>query len=143
MFILPKKYIFYKQGEIFYSELIFQGDKGIIGVPFFSLFHTLFDKEKKVLRFYPNNFEYIERGEIEEKEGEDEGGDDDGGKGGEDEPEDKGFNKIYLLYIIPSVAAIIIIALVIIYCLKNKKAKNKDNFELGLAPNDEENILVN
>ena len=143
MFILPKKYIFYKQGEIFYSELIFQGDKGIIGVPFFSLFHTLFNKEKKVLRFYPNNFEYIERGEIEEKEGEDEGGDDDGGKEGEDEPEDKGFNMIYLLYIIPSVAAIIIIAIVIIYCLKNKKAKNKDNFELGLAPNDEENILVN
>jgi len=138
MFILPKKYIFYKQEEVFYSDLIFQGDNGIIGNPFFYLFHTLFDKEKKMLRFYPKNTEFIETGEIEEKE------EDEGGEGGEGKPENKGFKMIYLLYIIPPVVAILIIIVVIIYCLKNKKRKNKDNFDLGFGPNEEENdILVN
>ena len=138
-FILPKEHIFYKLKDVYYSKVIFQGENGIIGTPFFSLFHTMFDKEKKMLRFYPKKTELIERGEIEEKE--------DNGNNQpqpEPEPEKKGFDTTYLYYIIPSaVVVIVIIVVLIILCIRNQRGKHKESFVLGLQQNDEENALTN
>ena len=65
--LLPKEYFFYKIEKIYYSRIIFNGQNCIIGTPFFYLFHTMFDKEERMLRFYPKNLEHIEK--REEKEG--------------------------------------------------------------------------
>lgn len=130
MFIIPKEFAFYQHFGISYSKIIFQGENAIIGTPFFILFHTLFDKEKKMLRFYPKQSEWIERGQIEEEDP-------------ESDSENKGFNINYLFYIIPSIIIVIIIIIIVIVFVRKKKGNNKDNFEFGLEQNDEENALVN
>ena len=83
-----------------------------------------------MLRFYPKKNEGIERGQIEEEDP-------------ESDSENKGFNMNYLFYIIPSIIIVIIIVIIVIVFVRKKKGNNKDNFEFGLEPNDEENALVN
>ena len=61
IFIIPKETIFMKNKDNYYysrvsfSDDIFDGEAYIIGNPFFLIFHTLFDKDKEKLYFYPNN----------------------------------------------------------------------------------------
>ena len=53
--ILPSYNIFYRQGQFYYSRVIFTKSSQlfIIGSPFFFIYHTLFDKESERLVFYP------------------------------------------------------------------------------------------
>ena len=129
-FILPKEYFFYKIEEIYYSRIIFNGQNCIIGTPFFYLFHTMFDKEERMLRFYPKNLEhieYFEKGE-EEKGGQEEG---DGGNGGTEgnggnsgdndkESDEDGFKSIYLIHILLPIG-IVFVAIFILLIFQGKK----------------------
>ena len=129
-FILPKEYFFYKIEQIYYSRIIFNGQNCIIGTPFFYLFHTMFDKESKMLRFYPKNLEhieYFEKGE-EEKGGQEEG---DGGNGGTEgnggnsgdndkESDEDGFKPIHLLCVFLPICIIIIAGMIFLFFHFNK-----------------------
>ena len=58
-FIIPKNYVFYYSAQggtnFVYAMITFEESKSIyiIGSVFFFVFHTLFDEEGKVLKFYP------------------------------------------------------------------------------------------
>ena len=132
-FLLTKDYIFYEKENVYYSKIIFNGENGIIGTPFFSIFHTMFDKEKKMLRFYPKSPEYIERGDIEEKEEPEKD---------KIEPEEGGFKMVYLVYIFIPLVIIIIVILVVI-CAKIHRNKKGENLMNDLEQNDEENAILN
>lgn len=143
LFILPKEFIFEKIEDIYYSKIICNGNNVIIGTPFFSLFHTMFDKENKMLRFYPKNEKYIERGKIEEGEEEKKGeGEKEKGKGeSEREIGNEGFKLIYLAYIIPPSVIFIAIIIVIICCVKMKKDKKANSFISGINEVNNDSII--
>ena len=59
--IVPKDIGFYRAfRNLYYSRVLFAQGNFIIGSPFFTTFHTLFDKENEKLHFYPENPKYIE-----------------------------------------------------------------------------------
>lgn len=49
-----------KRDSFYYSQFLFVENRFIIGSPFFLAFHTLFDKEKEMLLFYPEELNNIE-----------------------------------------------------------------------------------
>ena len=54
--VMPKRYAYYygPAYNYIYSTTIFTGsNKYVIGSPFFFVFHTLFDREGGILKFYP------------------------------------------------------------------------------------------
>ena len=68
VFIIPKEAVFQLHSDKFYySRVVFADDlfvEGayIIGNPFFLIFHTLFDKDKEKLHFYPIDPQYLIKG---------------------------------------------------------------------------------
>ena len=68
-FILSKDLFFYKYENYdeyphyttYYSKIIFYEDKCILGMPFFSAFHTLFDKDNEKMHFYPEKDNTIQK----------------------------------------------------------------------------------
>ena len=68
VFIIPKEYIFQLNSDYFYysrvvfADDLFVGGAYIIGNPFFLIFHTLFDKDKEKLHFYPIDSQYLIKG---------------------------------------------------------------------------------
>ena len=67
-FIIPKDFIFQKNIDNYYyskvsfSDNLFVEGAYIIGNPFFLIFHTLFDKDKEKLHFYPIDKKYLIKG---------------------------------------------------------------------------------
>jgi hypothetical protein len=71
-FILPGEHFFYLNHNIGFSKIMFlnslesesesDDDVFIIGSPFFMFFHILFDSYSKELHFYPENSEYLIKG---------------------------------------------------------------------------------
>ena len=101
-FVLPNENMFYKIEEIYYSKILFNGQKCIIGTPFFSLYHTMFGTEEKE----------------DKKENTD------------PKPDESGFKTIYLLYILLP-AGVVIIGIIVLIVIFRKKKKNKENIDLG------------
>ena len=86
-----------------------------------------------MLRFYPKSPEYIERGDIEEKEEPEKD---------KIEPEEGVFKMVYLVYIFIPLVIIIIVILVVI-CAKIHRNKKGENLMNDLEQNDEENAILN
>ena len=64
-FMIPNHLLFYSEGGLAYSYILFVltknkvGSSYIFGSPFFMSFHTLFDNDNKRLEFYPLDPSYI------------------------------------------------------------------------------------
>ena len=67
-FVLPAQYFFYFNKNVGFSKIMFQesldydNDAFIIGSPFFMLFHILFDSYSKELHFFPEQKEFLIKG---------------------------------------------------------------------------------
>ena len=112
-YIIPKEYAYYYtygDNKNVYSIIAFSDSTiPIIGSVFFFLFHTLFDEEKRELKFYPI------KGSIE-----------------------GGLSTITIIIIVSaSVIAVIILILIIYYCIKNRKPTNSpgQDYNAPLYPN--------
>lgn len=64
-FIIPNHLVFYTEGGLAYSYILFvltnnkNGSPYIFGSPFFMSYHTLFDNDNKKMEFYPLDPSYI------------------------------------------------------------------------------------
>lgn len=53
---IPFRYLYYKNGDYYYSRIQFlTSNTYILGSPFFFTYHTLFDRDNGKLHFYPHN----------------------------------------------------------------------------------------
>ena len=94
----------YPTSTTYYSKIVFFEDKCILGMPFFSVFHTLFDKDNEKIHFYSEKDGYIQKyKEIKENK----------------EPID--YIKIMEIVIL----IIIFVAIIICICVKVRKARRE------------------
>ena len=110
IFILKKDLFFYKyeydNSITYYSKIIFHEDTCVMGIPFFLAFHTLFDKEKEKLHFYPENKNYIEK---------------------DDKNDKKSGNDTLIIIIAIPISIIIIVGAIVYPVMKWRRSKREQN----------------
>ena len=143
--IFPRNYAFYynsQSTQYAYSFVSFEDSSPfIMGSPFFFLFHTLFDEENKVLKFYPLHSAATDGG----SSGNDDTIDDDTNNNDKNNNNINNVNNIKLttleivLIIITCVSTLITISLVVYIIINKRKEKNNIDDNL-IRENIEQNI---
>ena len=128
--IFPRNYAFYynsKSTKYAYSFVSFEDSSPyIMGSPFFFLFHTLFDEENKVLKFYPLHNAAIDKG----SSGKDDSINDDTNNNDKNNDNINNVNNVKLttleiaLIIITCVSTVISILLIVYIIIIKRKEKN-------------------